>query len=276
MNLVELLKEMNVLCRDNGVVFTDTRRLEVIEEKLLGSLYSCVRGNLFRLYSKKPLAEMEGKLLLVSSHVDCEARITECFSREESLELLLGTYDNSITNTAILSLMMEGSLPEQVVIAFTGDEEEDTQGATDVIRHLRRMGKKCRAMVLDVTDYGWVEGADFTIENNFWKRKIGEKVCGLAERSGYPWLFVPRNPEKIPDYVPKSRAYGREAEPDESWEYDEQDIKVFSLCIPVDGPMHSNQGTLARKRSFVHYVEVLKSLCIALAKAEKGGDKCPY
>ena len=83
MNLIGLLEEMNVLCRDNGKVFTDTQRLDVIEEKLRASEYLSEKGNLFRLYSKKPISEIEGRLLLVSSHVDCEAGITECFSREE-------------------------------------------------------------------------------------------------------------------------------------------------------------------------------------------------
>ena len=56
MDLFDLLKEMNVLCRDNGKEFTDTRRLEVIEEKLRGSGYIRESGNLFRLYSKKPVS----------------------------------------------------------------------------------------------------------------------------------------------------------------------------------------------------------------------------
>ena len=70
----------------------------------------------------------------MSSHVDCEAGITECFSREEKDDILKGTYDNSITNTAILALMMEGYLPEQVIIAFTGDEEKESKGAVEITR----------------------------------------------------------------------------------------------------------------------------------------------
>ena len=45
--------------------------------------------------------------------------------------------------------------------------------------------------------------------------------------------------------------------PDESWDYDEENIKCFSLCIPVGGDMHSDEGVFARIRSLKEYVEVL-------------------
>lgn len=267
MNLTDLLKDINVLCRDNGNEFTDTRRLEVIEEKLRGSEYVSKRGKLFRLYSKKPVSEIAGKLL-VSSHVDCEEGITECFSRDETAETLKGTYDNSITNAAILALMMEGTLPERVVVAFTGDEEKDSRGAIEVAKYLKKKKKEFHAVVLDVTDFGWDEGADFTIENNFWKKRTGQSVYSTAVKIGYPWLFVPEDPDDIPDYIPRNRVYPEEAEPDESWEYDEQGVRCFSLCLPVDGPMHSNEGVIARKQSFTNYVEMLNRVCESLCAGE--------
>ena len=264
----DLLKEMNVLCRDNGKEFTDTRRLDVIEEKLRDSKYVCERGNLFRLYSKKPVSEIANNLLLVSSHVDCEEKITECFFIENTVDTIKGTFDNSITNTAILSLMLDGSLPEYVVVAFTGDEEKDSRGAVEVTKYLKKSNKKFFAIVLDVTDFGWKEDVDFTIENNFWKKKIGMVICKNAKKIGYPWLFVPEDPNDIPEFVPENQIIPKEAEPDESCEYDEQDIKCFSLCLPVDGPMHSNKGVITRKRSFLHYMEAIKSFCLSLSAEE--------
>ena len=264
MDFIDLLKDINVLCRDDGRKFTDVRRLDVIEEKLQGSEYVLTSGNLFRLYSKKPIAEIEGELMVVSSHVDCERRITKCFSRNETAETLKGTYDNSITNAAILALLMEGTLPEQVVVAFTGDEERTSRGAVETTKYLRKDNKQFQTMVLDVTDFGWIEGADFTVENNFWKEETGRRVCRIAEGVGYPWLFVPEDPDDVPEYVPEDRVYSEEAEADESWEYDEQDVKCFSLCLPINGPMHSNKGATVRKQSFIHYVEALKRFCESL------------
>ena len=265
-----LLKEINVLCRDDGKQFTDTRRLEVIEKELRESEYVLKKGNLFRLYSKKPVSEIKGKILLVSSHVDCEKDIKKCFSRNETAEMLRGTYDNSITNAAILALMKEGTLPEAVIVAFTGDEEIESGGAKEVAKYRKKKNKKFQAVVLDVTDAGWEEDADFTVENNFWNKKTGQRVCDTADELGYPWLFVPKKRKKRPDYIPKNRVYSEEAEQDESWEYDEQNVKCFSLCLPVYGEMHSDKGVLARKQSFIHYVEMLNRVCHSLCVRKKG------
>lgn len=267
-SLEGLLKEINVLCRDDGEQFTDTRRLEVIEKELRESEYILKSGNLFRLYSKKPVSEIEGKILLVSSHVDCEEDIKKCFSRDETAETLKGTYDNSITNAAILALMKEGTLPEEVIVAFTGDEENESGGVKEVTKYLKKKNKEFQAIVLDVTDFGWKEGADFTVENNFWNKKTGQRVCDTADELGYPWLFVPENPNKIPDYIPENRVYPEEAEQDESWEYDEQEVKCFSLCLPVYGDMHADEGVLARKQSFLHYVKMLNEVCHSLCVRE--------
>ena len=127
-------------------------------------------------------------------------------------------------------------------------------------------------IVLDVTDFGWKEGADFTVENDFWNKKNGQLVCDTADKLGYPWLFVPKDPDNIPDYIPENRVYPEEAEQDESWEYDEQKVKCFSLCLPVYGKMHSDEGVIARKQSFIHYVEMLNRVCHSLCQRIKKAD----
>ena len=35
----------------------------------------------------------------------------------------------------------------------------------------RKLHKKIKVIVLDVTDMGWREGCAFTIENNFWSAR---------------------------------------------------------------------------------------------------------
>lgn len=51
---------------------------------------------------------------------------------------------------------------------------------------------------------------------------------------------------------------------DESWEYDGLGVRCFSLCIPVKGEMHSDEGVLARISGLKKYIEIL---CL-LANAE--------
>lgn len=257
-----LLTQINVLNYDNGKKFTRTDRLDAICELLWNSSYRRINANgLFHLYSKVPLSELPDELIVISSHVDCQRQITKCFSKDYDDDLMQGTFDNSLTNAMTVSLMLEDALAMNVVVAFTGDEEEDSTGAADVAAFFRNLHKKIKVIVLDVTDMGWREGCAFTIENNFWSDTTGKVVSRLSAESGYPWRLVPSDPYEIPAYIPNKYVIGQEAEPDESWEYDEHKVECFSLCIPTKGEMHSDDGVLVRKDSLAPYMKILSLLC---------------
>ena len=257
-----LLLQMNALNYDNGKKFIKTDRLDNICELLWSSSYRRINANgLFHLYSKVPISELSDKLIVISSHVDCHRQITKCFSKDYDADLMQGTFDNSLTNAVAVSLMLEDALAMNVVVAFTGDEEEDSNGAADVAAFFRKLHKKIKVIVLDVTDMGWREGCAFTIENNFWSDMTGKIASRLLAETGYPWRFVPSNPYEIPAYIPNKYVIGQEAEPDESWEYDEHKVECFSLCIPTKGDMHSDDGVFVRKNSLVPYMKILSLLC---------------
>lgn len=257
----KLLKKVNVLNYDDGQKFTDISRLDTIDNELRESSYHRVNDTgLFYLYAKKSLEQMKEPLLVISSHIDCQHAITKCFSEVREDGTLKGTYDNSITNTAVLGLMKENRLADNVVIAFTGDEEENSFGAISVVNYLREKHKKFIVIVLDVTDMGWEQKADFTIENDFWDEKLGMQVISILESIHYNWRYIPSDPDDIPKYIPRECVINVEAEADESWAYDEENVSCFSLCIPTKGPMHSNRGVLARQKSFLRYTEVLEQI----------------
>ena len=186
--------------------------------------------------------------------------ITKCYTEELPDGLMRGTYDNSITNAALLHTMLEGRLPCNVLAAFTGDEECFSQGANDVVAFARKHLNLHHVVVLDVTDMGWEQEADFTIENNFWGEALEKAVIASAEESGYKWCFVPSDEDYIPINIDYERVIPVEAEEDESWEYDEHDVACFSLCIPVFGEMHSNKGVYARQKSFERYTYMLEKI----------------
>ncbi|MBR5900843.1 hypothetical protein IKZ40_00660 [bacterium] len=261
-DVCSILERVMLLCRDDGVRFTTTDRLDEIEKVLFGSAYQRVdREDLFRLYAKRPIEELKGPLLLVSSHVDCEANITKCFCEDIGGGLLKGTFDNAATNAAILSVMLDGDLPDNVVVSFTGDEERGSKGAEETVEYLRSKQLKIDlAVILDVTDMGWEEGADFTVENNFWRDDQGKRIIEKAKKLGERWRFVPEDTEDIPSYVPPEMVIHEEAEADESWDLDEMDVPCFSFCLPVNGNMHSNAGVLARKDSLAKYCSALKAI----------------
>ena len=168
-DLFAILDQVMRLCRDNGQRFTNTARLDVIQRLLWNSRYRRVNPQgLFHLYATRPLDQMNRPVVLVTSHVDCAAGISRCFCEDAGNNLLRGTFDNAATNAAILSLMLEGSLPDCVLVAFTGDEEEDSHGITETVHFLRSRRIDIElAVVLDVTDMGWGERAGFTVENNW-------------------------------------------------------------------------------------------------------------
>lgn len=262
MTLMETLDRLSVLNRDNGHIFTNTNRLEVIEECLWNSRYRKINPQgLFHLYSQLPVHKILESVVIVSSHVDCEEDITRCFTKVLEDGMLCGTYDNAITNAAITYLMLCGILPDNVLVAFTGDKEEDSHGASELIRYLRK--KKIlikNVIVLDVTDMGWKDNADFTVENNFWYDSFGQKIIKLAENSKCNWRFVPSDPNNIPKYINSKHTIPLEAEEDESWKYDEFHIECFSFCLPVFGDMHSDKGVLARKDSLEKYTLTLEQI----------------
>ena len=266
MDFFEILEAIALPNRDDGSKFTDTRRIEKIEALLWNSGYRRVNPQgLFFLYAPKPLEEITNPVL-ISSHIDCVNQMSTLFSRDCGDGMVLGTYDNCITNAAVLRLMLEDRLPDNVLIAFTGDEEREARGAAQLVQFLSGMKKTPAAtIVLDVTDMGWEEKAMFTVENNFWEDSLGCQVVNCAEETGANWRFVPSDEDNIPNYVNPARVIPEEAECDESWEYDESHWPCFSLCIPIYGPMHSSEGVLARKESCRVYVDTLAQMAESLA-----------
>ena len=184
-------------------------------------------------------------------HVDCVYK--NCFAKDEDELCWKGTFDNSATNAAVIDLMLRGELDESVLVAFTGDEEKDSAGAIEIMQMLGRM--EClvgKALVLDVTNEGWEDEAAFSIENDHGFDIItGYHIVELLQASGTSCVFV------------------HEAEPDETWEYskgsnsDLPGIPCLSLCLPVCGNMHGDDGVLLRKSSVIPYEDILRNLANA-------------
>ncbi len=263
MELTDILNAVSVINRDNGKQFKETERIDAITSLLWDSKYRRINAEgLFILYASKPLNNYKDRdAVVVTSHIDCERNITRCFSQRDHDGMMKGTYDNAVTNAVITYLMMKGSLPDDILIAFTGDEEVDSRGAAQLANFLEKRGINVRHIfVLDVTDMGWNEAADFTIENNFWNGDCGRAIVEAAQALPYNWRFVPSDCDDVPYFVPKEFVIDEEAEADESWELDELDINCCSLCIPVKGEMHSNLGVLMRESSLYNYADAVERI----------------
>ena len=276
---LKILEEITLPCHDDGRQFADNQKTDKIDSFLRNTNWIKTEFPLGRLYSKKPIEEMRPPLILISTHIDIvpqikkpfvnitpsDIQIVESMAKASSginrKDIITGTFDNSITNAAILTLMLEkNSLPDNAAIAFTGNEESGYMGATEIGLKLKAMKKKFRAMVLDVTWEGWENKCSFTIENDFWGNRWGKAIVNAAEKTGFEWDYVPVDPTDIPSFVPHHRISENTAMPDEAWAYDNMDAEAFSLCLPISGSMHSEKGALASKNSFMQYLHTLAAI----------------
>lgn len=243
----DLLEQVTCDCKDDGERFQITNRLDVIKQFLASTDYQLLaEEDLFLLYGKKQVRSDE-EVVVISSHVDCVYQ--HCFCRQED-DYYRGTFDNSFTNAAVLLEMKKGNLPDNVVIAFTGDEEKDSGGAVALNVFLTRLNCKIAfALVLDVTTAGWEEGKLFALENdlNIDLLTAHRIVNGVSAYQGkYEFLHF--------------------AEPDETWDYAEYGIPSLTLSAPVGGNMHGEEGVLLRKATYPIYREVLVMLACILSK----------
>ena len=171
--------------------------------------------------------------MLVSTHIDSADGTVNGFIEEEN-GVITGTCDATAVNAAILDVMLNSSLPVNVLIAFTGGRHSGFGGALQVAEYLKNNNITIDiAIVLDITFAGCTEGAEITIENNFWDDDKGSKVIGLIRSMTAKWYFVPSDIDEIPNYVYSDRVIHKEAAEDESWRYDELDMDSFSIKLPV-------------------------------------------
>ena len=266
---MHILNLVTCPCRDNGRKITDDTKLVRIDNYLesTNSSYSLIeKGRLFRLYGRKDLSDLSN-IVVISAHADIVDSIKNprC---EEIKELLVGTFDNSAGDACALTLMAEEYLPDNVVIAFTMNEEHGMKGAFEVCKRFENNGLTFSSVVLDVTNIGFREKSDFTIENASWSEDFGSIVIDAAEGLGN-YLFVPR--ERVPvdktkySYVPSERFCGF-GWPDEAWAYAQNGIQTCSICVPTIGEMHDDSGLMMLKSSYMNYIKAVGMIASSLAK----------
>lgn len=250
MNYSDLLQQLTVESKDNGTSFLVHTRRNRILDILKDTEYVLIHeGPLSLVYAKRGVDNRAG-IQLISSHIDCVYK--NCFVESWS-EGWKGTFDNSATNAAVIELMLQDKLDSQTLIAFTGDEEHDANGAREVMDFFIREKLIIQyAIILDVTNEGWDDCADFSIENDHgFDILTGYQIVSLLQTAEFPCVFV------------------HDAEPDESWEYRNgvpeilPSIPCLSICLPVHGDMHKEDGVLMRASAISPYQQIITELANA-------------
>lgn len=206
-NLLSMQKPCRTSRAVRGVTcgWTETDKIE--EAVRSAGNYQVTRKQCCVLFSKIPLGELggSGHIILVSSHADFVPDITKPFCAfYPDGGLLKGTFDNSITNAAVINLMQEGSLPDNVVFALTGDEETGRcYGAEEAVRTLEASGIRKQdiyPVALDVTFEGFNSPVSFSVENVTKKDTMAILAAEALAATGQsyvcshsPWKGFPEN-----------------------------------------------------------------------------------
>ncbi len=259
-NLYSLVDELTIPSADDGKKFTRPDRLLRIQSALEASDYI--------LWGEMPLAyiycsrgyDAEKPTLLVSTHID--SIYGKYFTRRGERKIT-GTFDNSASNAVALYLMLEKRLPPQVLVAFTGDEEHNGAGAHQAIQILQRRQKVFSRLelviILDLTEESFAT-AHFTVENYFIKRQHGDSLLRFAQRRELKNYLraILDDPPCIAD-----------AEPDETWQYEEHDLNCFTLCLPckvLGEDMHDDCGVVIQTDSFPRYADALERVTTSICR----------
>lgn len=264
---LSILDQVNLPSKDDQTTFVDTTRLDSIAKCLLegGSPWELrFSGPLFRIYAKSGSQSVSDPVV-ISSHADSNHLVHQ-YRHVEGTAELLGTFDNSITNAVLVGLMIEDLLPRGCLVAFTGDEEINSEGAVGVMACLRKEGIEPRAViVVDITSERYY-GHSCTLENYF------AKCRGLL-----PWTeeaFFEYLQTALEVRIP--HVHHTEAWSDESWRYEKQDVPVFSLRIPTrpahpehpdEDWMHSDEGVYVRADLLPQFDSSLTRLCEYLLRS---------
>ena len=256
------LAALTVPSSDDRHHFVQTERLTAISDALAASAY--------RLAFDEPLAKVyqhrdfrrDTPFLLVSSHADS---LYGAHFYERRGDEHRGTFDNSACNAVLVELMARGALPAQALIAFTGDEEDGSRGAKQVLLALGRAGlagglELC--VVLDVTEahYGKVA---YTIENCDVQLGYHRSLLGLRRK---------RQLRKYLASILHEPTFVKDGDADETDRYNCMDVTCFSLCLPcwplkrspkVDP--HDDAGIVIRDDAVQGYLEAVTRLTNGIA-----------
>ncbi|SCY03610.1 Peptidase family M28 [Lachnospiraceae bacterium XBB2008] len=260
-------------------IFYDLKRVKLIDDEIRssGSQYKRVSGkDYYRLYAQDSLENLSkefSEILLVSSHAD---NLQKCSSYDDRTEYIKGCFDNAATNAVCVYLMKALELPRNVLFVFTADEEYHSEGAEHVARKLKNQFDNVNVIVLDVT-YGFQNGVDFTIENDFiFRNAKGEKfikqICNVAATSGYSWNFLKKTKsheeryiqsERIKQYMEEGcKSFSEVKGPDETQKYKKKGFNTFSLCLPCsaenDLQMHDDSGFRISVQILQNYTDFLR------------------
>ncbi len=249
-SLTEILTKVNIKCEDDRHGFKDSKKTDTVDRLLRESQYRKISdGRLTKIYSQLKISELQDRnLLVVSSHIDT---VYDNFYFRDGSDVVTGTLDNSITNAVLIDIIRKNRLPEEVIVAFTGNEEKESLGVDETVSFLHA----CKANVefavsLDVTNRGY-RNHGYTIENYFVRK--GDRRIFSSKRQFLKYIIGLLEKKKV------KSIHHVGADPDDTWQFDEHNMNCFTFCLPCRGIafhndwMHDDIGFVVRKSAIIEF-----------------------
>lgn len=228
--LAALIGAVNAPGADDGRKFTDARRRQaVIALAGRAKLFRPVLDDGFSLVYGGAI-DPERTVVLLSCHIDHPFKAAELFLKAGKGGLT-GTLDNSVCAGLLLDLLRRGELPDNVLAAFTGNEERGMRGAKALIAHLRRGALKKYAaglgavLTLDVTPDN--AAMPVSLENVAPNKRLRARLGFENPAAAAAWVGARLKAAGVP--------YGTllKALPDESFAYAAAGLSALSFGLPV-------------------------------------------
>jgi hypothetical protein len=258
-SLLHLIQESNKPGQDNGRCFVDpTRRDSIITILRNNPRIELLHKDSYLLMYHTGIAAT-GDVALISCHIDHPYRQADLFVQEADGSIS-GTLDNSAGIGALLYSLQEYEYGENVIITFTGGEEEGFLGAERTRDFLEENMEELYDRL------GLVLTVDVTEENP--DKDVSIENLNVEEDDYENTMVRFKNTNDLRSTIQtalQGMSFGvvDEGEPDEGHYYAEYDLNAVSVCLPcvcdADG-LHSPRGCTTKTNKVESLAQAIHKL----------------
>ena len=210
----ELVNDMKEV--SNTVQYSD-----VIKKFLVETSYQCTETDDFLLFHQKDFVDYKTGMRLMSVSLEqCEkAQIA-----------------------SLICLMQKNELPDSIMVAFLKNPDEKKQGIKNLVKLLKKTKKTYRAIVLDITNTGWEESCDYTVENCYLTGRMYKNLVSVLHMKGRRWKIIPQDRQMLKGILFDDKYFTTNAPRGKDCDYyQEFGVNCFSYCLPTQGEIKNGE-----------------------------------
>ena len=210
----EIINDMKEVC---GTV----PHCDAIKKLLWDTSYKCIEEDGFLLFHKKDFSDYKTGMRLMSVSLErCE---------------MAGM-------ASLICLMQKGMLSDSVMVAFLKNTDEKRQAIQKLVKLLKKAKKTYRAIVLDLTNTGWEEGCDYTVENCYLTHRMYKNLVSALHGKSRRWKIIPQDRQMLKGILFDEKYFTTNAPRGKDCDYyQECGVNCFSYCLPVEGTIKNGE-----------------------------------